>query len=84
MLAFSLPNFARLQNRFGGGLQTACPVGMLKAMALVLLAVNACLHSSEWPLKVGSVSGIASSLASEPFRFAFSCLQWISSLVCLI
>ena len=81
MLMFSLPDFVWLQNRFGGGLQTGCPAGMWKATALVLFAVNACLHPLE-SLLVESIFGVVRSVVSEPFRFALSCLQLMSSLVC--
>ena len=75
---FSLPFFVWLQNLLGGGLQTVCSTGMWKAMALVLLDVNAWLQSLD-SLLVERVSFVVSSPVSDPFRFAFSCLRLISA-----
>ena len=66
MLMFSLSELVWSQKRFGGGLQTSCPVGMWKATALVaLLAVSAFLQPSELSPEYG------------PFRFV---LSWALSL----
>ena len=81
MLMFSLPFFVWLQNLLGGGLQTVCSTGMWKAMALVLLDVNAWLQSLD-SLLVERVSFVVSSPISDPFRFAFSCLHLISAPDC--
>ena len=82
MLIFSLSDLSLSQKRFGGGLQTGCPMGMWKATALAaLLAVNAFLQPCE-SLMVEWVP-VVNSLESDPFRFAVSCVLF-SPVVCLL
>lgn len=48
MLIFSLSDLTWSQNRFGGGLQTDCSVGMWNATALeALISINAFLLAVE-------------------------------------
>lgn len=81
-LTFSLPTFSWLQKRFGGGLQTCCPVGIWKATALAFTAVNTCLDSYDL-LLVELSSDRESSLVREHLLLAvfglnleFSWLVW--------
>ena len=72
MLMFSLSVLTWSQNRFGGGLQTDCSVGIWNATALeALISINAFLLAVE-VLSAEQLASVVNTLKSGPFRLTLS------------